>query len=68
MRRAVLTPVITVTRAPVGLGSSLVIAVVGVALEALPLPLASALALTCEGGAVMLIRVLRAGTKRISAG
>jgi len=68
MRRAVLTPVAQVTGAPVSLGSRLVIAVVGVVFEALPLPLASALALTGEGGAVMLIRVLRARTKRISAG
>lgn len=68
MRCAVPTPVIGVTGAPVCLGSRLVIAVVGVALEVLSLPLASALALAGEGGAVMLIRVLRARTKRISAG
>lgn len=68
MCRAVLTRVIGVTGAPVSLGSRLVIAVVRVVLEALPLPLASALALAGEGGAVMLTRVLRARTKRIFAG
>ncbi len=68
MRRAVLTPVIGVTGAPVSLGSRLVITVVGVGLEALPLPLASALALTGGGEAVVLVRILRARTKQISAG
>jgi hypothetical protein len=65
---AVLTPVSGVTGAPVCLGSRLVIAVVGVALKALPLPLTPALALAGEFRAEMLIGVLRAWTKRISAG
>lgn len=55
VRRAVLTPVVRMTSAPVRLRPRLVIAVVGVDAKSPPLPTASAFPLTCRGRAVSLI-------------
>jgi hypothetical protein len=54
MCRAVLAPVVRMTGSPICLGTSLVVAVVGIIAKTLPLPSSPAFVLTFGGGTVPL--------------